>query len=271
MAEEVFRLAEPEQERIVGFAGVVWAQSVIQLDADPPAPQRLRQLLDEQPAFGADLVSQLAMVYQTQGDEEASWEVLRLGLERYPLNANLNNALGYSLGNRGLELPTARKMIEIALRESPESAAYLDSMGWVLYKSGEFEAALEWLQKSRAAVEDANPVILDHLGDTYYRLGRPAEALRVWNQAKSTLSAPNYQMFDPEEEGLDLRVQAKIIAVEAEAPAPVAPLGEGVRVPDDAARVTDPAPEPVAAPAPPAPLDAAPPAPGPSPPAADED
>ena len=39
-------------------------------------------------------------------------------------------------------------MIQKALQEEPENSAYLDSMGWVLFKRGKLKEALEPLKKA---------------------------------------------------------------------------------------------------------------------------
>ena len=273
MVQEVFELAGPEEVRVLTFAGGIWAQSLVKLEDDAGALELLTRMNREQPKLGQELTRQLAIVYQVEGRPEQSRQILRLGLEHFPRDPNLNNQLGYSLGNEGVELPAARRMLTIALQEEPDNAAYLDSMGWILYKSADFDGALDWLEKSMNADPTGNPVILDHLGDTLYRLGREAEAVRHWDQARAKLSEPDYQLFDPEEEGLIDRVTLKIEAVAEGREVPVAALGEGVELPavdDAAAEQADPAaavpqtPPPPPAPAPPVPV---PPAPAGLPPA----
>ena len=46
---------------------------------------------------------------------------------------------------RGENLREAREMIEKAVKAEPKNAAYLDSMGWVLFKLGKPEEALDFL------------------------------------------------------------------------------------------------------------------------------
>ena len=259
MSEEVFGLATPDDERMRQFVGNVWARSLIELKEPEAALDALRQLRDRFPPLGADLAQQLAIAYQATGREDLSRGVLRLGLQWSPRHANLNNALGYSLANAGLELPAARQMLVIALQEEPDNAAFLDSMGWVLYKQGDFEGARDWLVKSRDADTVAHPVILDHLGDTFYRLDNQPEALNHWRQARNKLAEPDHQMMDPEEQGLADRLRAKIDAATQQGRVPLAPLGEGVdppaavALPLAEADPDDAAPPPPPAPPPPAP------------------
>lgn len=207
-------------------------------------------IAEKYPDFAGDYGLDIAVQYENHGDTEASRRVMQQTLKRFPDHPQLNNALGYAWANEGIHLDEAHDMIKRAVDAEPDVAAYLDSFGWVFYKQGRFDEARDWLRRGRAATGGDHPVIIDHLGDTLYRLGRNAEAVRTWGQAQAVLSAPDFDSEDPEVDGLDGRLQAKIDAVGAEQPAEVAPLGEGVVVPDlPAADAPEPMEEPEPAPA----------------------
>jgi tetratricopeptide (TPR) repeat protein len=64
-----------------------------------------------------------------------------------------------------------------------ESAAYLDSMGWVLYKQKKYKEALEYLKKAAADEDEGNHLeIWDHLADCYMALGQKQEAIAAWEK-----------------------------------------------------------------------------------------
>jgi tetratricopeptide (TPR) repeat protein len=48
-------------------------------------------------------------------------------------------------------------------------------MGWIYYKQGDADRAADFIAKALSKNPD-NPVIMYHLGMTYYKLGRMAEA-----------------------------------------------------------------------------------------------
>jgi tetratricopeptide (TPR) repeat protein len=98
-----------------------------------------------------------------------------------PDNHQAMNYLGYSLADHNFRLDYARELIEQALDFGPENPAYLDSYGWVLYRQGDIEQAVQYLEQ--AARLDSDPVIFDHLGDAYSALGRQAEARSWWQKA----------------------------------------------------------------------------------------
>jgi tetratricopeptide (TPR) repeat protein len=68
--------------------------------------------------------------------------------------------------------------------EVEENAAYLDSMGWVLFKKKEYKEALEYLKKAAADEDEGNHLeIWDHLGDCHMALGQKQEAIAAWEKA----------------------------------------------------------------------------------------
>lgn len=205
--------------------------ALVELERFDEAEQHIKQLASDRPELGGDPAMLLAMVYENRGDTAASRRVMEEALDAFPNHDALNNSLGYGLANEGIRLDDAERMIARAVAAEPDSAAYLDSMGWVFYKKAEFEKALNWLERSRVADGGVHPVIIDHLGDTFYRLGREAEAVRAWNAARVVMSAEGYESLDPEEQGLPQRLEAKIQAVAEGRPAPVADVGQGVEIP----------------------------------------
>ncbi len=58
----------------------------------------------------------------------------------------------------------------------PESEAILDSMGWVLFQQGKASEALPFLEKAQKKLKEADPTILDHLGDVYKALEQHEKA-----------------------------------------------------------------------------------------------
>ena len=98
-----------------------------------------------------------------------------------PDHAHAYNALGYSLADRNLRLPEAQGLIEKALQLSPDDPFIIDSMGWVLYRMGKSEQALEYLRRAYAARPD--PEIAAHLGEVLWVGGARSEAEKIWLDA----------------------------------------------------------------------------------------
>lgn len=91
------------------------------------------------------------------------------------------NALGYTLVDRTRSVEEGTKLIERAIAEKPDSYAIQDSMGWALVQGGRLDEGKAWLDKAWAGSED--PEVAAHLGETLWRMGRTAEAKKLWDEA----------------------------------------------------------------------------------------
>ncbi|MEJ2027126.1 MAG: tetratricopeptide repeat protein, partial [Limibacillus sp.] len=116
--------------------------------------------------------------------ERVDWVERDLGrvLELDPDNADALNALGYSLTELTDRYPEAYGYILQAFKLKPENAAILDSLGWVYYRLGKYEQAVEELERA-VELRPQDPTINDHLGDAYWRVGREREARFQWLRA----------------------------------------------------------------------------------------
>jgi tetratricopeptide (TPR) repeat protein len=103
-------------------------------------------------------------------------------LRIYPDNALLQNNYAYSLSERDEQLDYALQLSRAAVKEEPDNAAYLDTIGWILYKLGNYTEALSYIQKSLDNREES-AVVIEHLGDVLFKLDRVAEARAQWQRA----------------------------------------------------------------------------------------
>src|SRR3546814_15314232 len=90
-------------------------------------------------------------------------------------------------------------MIERAVDLRRNDGYIVDSMGWVLYRRGDYEKAVENLERA-VQLRPQDPVINDHLGDAYWKVGRHHEARFQWRRALS---------LKPEKDTIG-RIEAKI-------------------------------------------------------------
>lgn len=103
-------------------------------------------------------------------------------LELSPNEPYLLNYLGYSWVDQGIKLKRALTLIERAVELEPQSGAIVDSLGWALYRMGDYDGAVEKLERA-AELEPLDPTVNDHLGDAYWRVGRRNEASFQWRRA----------------------------------------------------------------------------------------
>ncbi|MEY4692371.1 MAG: hypothetical protein RIT19_2696 [Verrucomicrobiota bacterium] len=134
---------------------------------------------------------QVGAMLERKGDEARSIEYLEKSLELKPDFDEALNHLGYLWAEKGLNLPRARAMIEQALKAEPENAAYLDSMGWVLFRLGKPAEALAWLEKARKRLTEPDATVLDHLGDAAAACGRWDVAREAWAESLKVEASPS--------------------------------------------------------------------------------
>ncbi len=195
---------------------------------------RARKLYDTLVVDEPDNVDLLGMVYGVyREDDPTCWAKCDRLLERAakaePFDPQAANNLGYVWADRGVNLDRAESLIRAALARRALSNIQ-DSMGWVKYKKGDFDAALAFLLLSVSAPAGDNAVVYDHIGDTYWRLGRSADAVRMWIEA-ADLAEVEVQREGDRAVHFDVRRVArqapeKIKAVKAGRTPPVAPLGQ---------------------------------------------
>ena len=111
-------------------------------------------------------------------------ELLRKSIALDPSNsAEAYNFLGYMWADHNMNLDEAEAMIKHALESEPDNASYLDSLGWVEFRKGKFDQALNDLLRAAKAAEREDPVVFEHVGDAYLKLNRTREALEAWQKA----------------------------------------------------------------------------------------
>lgn len=107
---------------------------------------------------------------------------MRRLIEIDPENAHAYNALGYTLADKTDRLTEALELIEKALALLPGDPFILDSLGWVHYRRGDLDLALEYLQLAMDQRPDAE--IAAHLGEVLWQLGDKEQAITAWQNGR---------------------------------------------------------------------------------------
>lgn len=159
-SNEKKELSEQEQERVLQcryLLAVVYCLSGRRKLAD----YELNKLLD----IGykpASVYASLAYVAWEQGNTGLSTEYYEKALDYDRENPTALNGMGYVLACEGTNLTRALNCCKKAHDILPESAACLDSLGWVYYKMGLYTEARKYLERARKA-DEGNPIIMEHI------------------------------------------------------------------------------------------------------------
>jgi tetratricopeptide (TPR) repeat protein len=140
----------------------------------------------------------LSNVYVDLNQVDRAADMLKALLAKEPNDPGFNNDLGYIWADHDMNLEEAEKLIRKALefdrerrkanpkldpKDDHDNGAYLDSLGWVLFKQKKYKDAKAVMLK---AVEDKNSQhieIYEHLGDVLEALGERQAALEAYRKA----------------------------------------------------------------------------------------
>ena len=107
-------------------------------------------------------------------------------IKENPNDSSALNALGYSYADRNVNLTESLRLIQKANSVSPNDPYILDSLGWVYFRLGNTELALQYLKQSFAQLPEAE--VAAHLGEVLWSTGAKEEAETIWRKGE-TLNA----------------------------------------------------------------------------------
>jgi tetratricopeptide (TPR) repeat protein len=161
-----------------------------------------QELLKEYNQAGAvhTIRSVLSGLHSAAHQADKAEEQLLLILKDDPDDATANNDLGYLWADQNKKLDEAEKRIRRALEldhrqrtgarsthvdldGDRDNAAYVDSLGWVLFKKCDWAGARRELERAVALPSGDDPVLWDHLGDVCFRQKDTARAGQAWKKA----------------------------------------------------------------------------------------
>lgn len=127
------------------------------------------------PAF----LFQKGVLEEKTGRLDSSIRTLRELIGKDPNHASGLNFLGYLFAEEGIHLDEAEELVGRALEIDPGNPFFLDSLGWVYYRRGDYGRAVAELERA-AALREGDALIHEHLGDAYAAAGRSDEAREVY-------------------------------------------------------------------------------------------
>ncbi len=167
----------PESPDILLYLGSFYEE----IEEFEKAIKVLKEGIDLDPNH-ARLYFRLGVVYDKWGKKDNSIATMKKVIELDPKNANALNYLGYTYADLGKNLDEAERLIKEAITYKPDDGYITDSLGWVYYKKGEYEKALELLIKAATLVPD-DPIILEHVGDAYLKTNNKDKALEYYRRS----------------------------------------------------------------------------------------
>lgn len=157
------------------------AQLLVTIDRDDEALELYDQVVSYRPDNEGIQLGRAALLLRMGRTDDAISQY-RHAVERWPESSMSLNALGYTLTDMTDRYDEAEKLIKKALKMEPDSAAIIDSWGWVLFKQGRSEEALGYLEEAYEKLRD--PEVAGHIVEALLSLDRSAEAAKRLEEAE---------------------------------------------------------------------------------------
>lgn len=130
-----------------------------------------------------DLLWIKAGLLEREGDTEGAIEIYERLYESQSGNSVVANNLASLLATTREDEESLDRAWRIARRlRDTEVPAFLDTYGWIAFRRGDYETALDALVPASEGMPE-EPLVLYHLGETYAALGRPEEAREALEKA----------------------------------------------------------------------------------------
>ena len=169
-------IMEPENTDFLNYLAIAYEQN----KQIAEAIKTLEALIDID-TENAEYRFYIATLYDRMGKFPKAETHLRDAISLKPDYSMALNYLGYSYADRDENLKEAEKLVLRAVELEPKKSAYLDSLGWVYYRLGQYQKAQSFLQA--AANTGVDPLIWEHLGDVQMIQGNTSDAILSWDES----------------------------------------------------------------------------------------
>jgi tetratricopeptide (TPR) repeat protein len=144
-------------------------------------------------------------VYQESNEWAKAESDFLKALELNSDNPILLNHIGYSWVERNENIDQAKVFIKRALEFDPSNPYYLDSLATIYYLEEKFTRSAELLQSALSQLPN-DTALNDHLGNTYWKLGKRNEAKLQWQRSL------NFTILEHEIEKLNDKIQNGLVS-----------------------------------------------------------
>ena len=135
----------------------------------------------------ADAAVHLGTLEAAQGTTGPALAHFRQALKADPNDPIAANDAAWLLADQGKDLDEALRLAQLAVKREPKYADAHDTLGWVLYRRGDYVHAVIVLKEAKL-LAPASPDVAAHLGLAYAKTGHKQEALAELNRALQSKS-----------------------------------------------------------------------------------
>jgi tetratricopeptide (TPR) repeat protein len=148
--KKLYKIAERDfpDDKVLLYNQAILALSTGKIKDADGYIEKYKSIRRENSVSEADLASSLGNLYWDAGILDKTEEYFRQALSLEPENPSRLNGLAWFLIDNEKNIDEGMGLINKALESAPEDYNYLDTKGWGLYKQGNYQEALAFLQKS---------------------------------------------------------------------------------------------------------------------------
>jgi tetratricopeptide (TPR) repeat protein len=184
IADENFRKAMAMQARWIVPHNNLVNSYLIQGRKDE-ALKELEAVIKANPDNHAAYMS-IAQIYVSHKEYKKAMQAYERVLARKPGMWAAANDLAYLISEKGGDLDKALALAQKSLVQRPEEPVILDTIGWIFFKKGDFNKAIEYLERARSRAATVSPSLNYHLGAAYAKVGMTSAAREYLKKAVSS-------------------------------------------------------------------------------------
>ncbi|MBN1533937.1 MAG: tetratricopeptide repeat protein [Spirochaetes bacterium] len=172
---------EPKNPQAYFFSGLISIWRERYLDAERSLKRAVALERTQEPYY-----FYLAVAMEKTNRLGKAIDYLKQAIVHDDKSARSYNYLGYLYADNNMELDRSMELITRALQLDPGNGAYLDSLGWLHYRRGEYRQALEKLLLAERILDRSkspDPVVYEHIGDTYRMMREDRRAIEYWHRS----------------------------------------------------------------------------------------
>lgn len=173
--------------------------SLNRLKEDDEALNVLNRAIEIEPE-NIQALGMAGLIYEGRKEFDKSDMMYKRALAVDSTDIQILNNYAYSLSERGIDLDKALNMAKIAVAKDPKNSSYLDTIGWIYYKLGDYKKALGYIMEAINSGEKS-ATIYEHLGDVYLKLNKKENAILNWKKALE---------LEPENEKIKLKLEKEL-------------------------------------------------------------
>lgn len=143
-----------------------------------------KEMVFNDKAISAEFLGQLGEASFGLKEYSQGKDYYKKALELDPNSQLLKNNYAYRLANAKIDLELAESLIKQVVTRAPNESQFLDTYGWVLFQKKDYSNAKTQFE-SAYAYNASDETVMEHLGDTYFKLNDLEKALIWWNKAKA--------------------------------------------------------------------------------------